>query len=67
MTMHQASLFRLESRVSYLCNLLEANEDHESISERMRKVEIDIANLLESQYRTENLLNHIVRVLERGV
>ena len=65
MTMHQATLFRLESRVSYLCNLLEANEDHESISERMRKVEIDIADLLEAQHRTENLLNHVVRLLEK--
>ena len=66
MTMHQATLFRLESRVSYLCNLLEANEEHESISERMRKVEIDIADLLEAQNRTENLLNHVVRLLEKG-
>ena len=65
MTMHQATLFRLESRVSYLCNLLEANEDHESISERMKRVELNIGDLIEAQHRTENLLNHVVRLLEK--
>ncbi len=65
MTTPQATLYRLESRVSYLCNLLEANEDHESISERMKKVELDIGDLMVAQQRMEGLLNHIVKLLEK--
>lgn len=64
MTMPQANLYRLESRVSYLCNLLEANEDHESISERMRRVEADIGDLMASQQRMESLLKGIVELLD---
>jgi hypothetical protein len=63
MTTPQTTLYRLESRVSYLCNLLEANEDHESISERMKRVEIDIGDLMSAQQRMESLLNHIVKIL----
>lgn len=67
MTIQQATLYRLESRVSYLCNLLEANADHESISERMKRVELDIGDLMSAQRRMESLLNHIAKILdERG-
>lgn len=64
MTAPQTTLYRLESRVSYLCNLLEANEDHESISERMRRVEADIGDLMASQQRIENMLKGIVELLD---
>jgi hypothetical protein len=63
MSTPQATLYRLESRVSYLCSLLEGDEDNESLVDRIKRIELENADIMAAQQRMENLLNIIIQLL----
>lgn len=65
MTTPQNQLYNLADKVQRLSDLFEENEDGESIFDSIKQMELEIADVMASQQRLENLMNLIVKVLSK--
>jgi hypothetical protein len=65
MTTPQAILSSLEYQIRTVCQLLEGDENRDSIVDRLNQIELQQADLIVSQQRLENLLNLIIKLLSK--
>lgn len=65
MTTPQNQLYALSQRISDLYNLFKGEEDEDDIFERIKTIELQQMDLINSQQRLENLLNLIIKLLSK--
>ena len=66
MTTPQSTLQSLEYSIRSVCEMLEGDEEKESLIDRLHQIEAQQCDLMTSMQRLENLMNVIIQLLSKN-
>ena len=65
MTTPQDTLYRLQERIRHLTDSFESDENGSNIFDTIKKIDLQMADIIASQQRQENLMNLIIKILSK--
>lgn len=66
MTTPQETLYRLQERIKHLTDLFESDDIGSNIFDTIKQVDLQLADIIASQQRQENLMHLIVKHLAKN-